>query len=89
MGATRSARSAPINIVTVREERDKTAPKQKRPHPLTLYPYPHAHTGKGVLHEINHKVTAGRRAMGMEVDRLTQQLDLMQGALDKVLDKIG
>ena len=34
-------------------------------------------------------MTAGRRAMGMEVERLTQQLDLMQGALDKVLEKIG
>ena len=88
MGATLSARSAPINIVTVREERDKNRTQAIAP-PLTLYPYPHARTGKGVLHEINHKVTAGRRAMGMEVERLTQQLDLMQGALDKVLEKIG
>ena len=69
-----------------RERQDRTQAKAPT---LTLYPYPHAHTGKGVLHEINHKVTAGRRAMGMEVERLTQQLDTMQGALDKVLDKIG
>ena len=68
--------------------------RETRPHqaiappPGSLSEDTHTHAQVRSTHEINHKVTAGRRAMGMEVERLTQQ-DTMQGALDKVLEKIG